>query len=136
MEIKGQKVYDANKPLKINISKRDVQLGGVKNPKTCAAARALCRQKDVTEAAVHLSRTYVKRAGKWERYVTPLALRSEIIAFDRGGEFDPGDYTLASPHPHIRLGSKRKPTRTGTHPQRGSRIKPHIVSGVRVHAPK
>jgi hypothetical protein len=142
MEIDGVKVRDADpdEALTLHITQRDVKSGSAKNAKACAAAKALCRQEGCEAARVHLSRTYVKRAGTWVRYMTPPPLRSEIIAFDRGGQFSPGDYTLGPVQPIVRFGSearkaymkkyvKRKPS--AKHPQKGNRAKPHVVSNVR-----
>jgi len=98
MEINGKRVVDATKPISIHITQRDATEGGNKNPSTCAAARAV--KRDVPEcvsARVHIGRVYVETPSKWIRYNTPDALRTEIIAFDRGGEFAPGDYKLKVP---------------------------------------
>jgi len=135
------KVVDAKKNLPLHITPRDVRAGTLKDAKTCAAAKALCRMPGVEAARVNLSRTYVKENGKWTRYFTPPPLRNEIIAFDRGGEFAPGDYTLYPVQPivqfknrevraeYMREYNKRKPK--NKHPQKGNRAKPHVVSGVR-----
>lgn len=102
------KVVDAKGKLVIHITKSDVARGNVKDAKTCAAAKALCRADDVEAAQVYIGRTYVKRAGKWVRYATPPSLRNEIIAFDRGGTFEPGDYTLTPVQPVVRYSNRAK----------------------------
>lgn len=133
MEINGVKVKDANKSLRLNITKNDVKLGATKDAASCAAARALCRLPEVEQARVHLGRTYLKMGEQWVRFQTPDALRSEIIAFDRGGQFAPGEYTLMKIQPSqrasVRRANKRPENRNGTRPQK--RIKPHVVEGVR-----
>lgn len=131
MKIRGNKIKDAKKEIALTITNRDCRLGNSKEPSTCAAARALCRQEHVAEALVHLSRTYLKRGEVRFRYETPPALRSEIVSFDRGGGFEPGEYRLIPPRPSFRGGSKRKSGKSGTHPQRGNKGHRHIVSGVR-----
>src|SRR5689334_17574200 len=127
-------VQDARKPMMLTITKEDCKNGDPKHPQTCAAARALQREFRAKEVRVHLSRVYIKTTpDKWTRYTVPKSLRSEIIAFDRGGAFAPGEYYLQAARPSIRLGSKRKKPskRNGTHPQRGRRASRHMVVDVR-----
>jgi hypothetical protein len=138
MKIAGTKVVDANKKINLRITKRDCSTGSLKDPSACAAAKALCRLSDVKECRVHIARVYIKTKDKWVRYATPPSLRSEIIAFDRGGTFAPGDYPLAPVQPTVRLGAKprkrydySKGPRHGK-PQ-GKRSKPHVVKGIRSH---
>lgn len=133
MKIAGTKVVDAKAPISLKITKRDCSTGSLKDPSACAAAKALCRLSDVKECRVHISRVYIKANGKWVRYGTPPALRSEIIAFDRGGKFEPGTYRLAAVQPTVRFGvRKTKPNRRdGSRPQK--RYKPHVVKGIRSH---
>ncbi len=91
MKINDIDVIDATKKLTIRITEEDVKKGGLKNAKACAAARAIKRIGHFKNARVHISRTYVQnKAGDWVRYTTPAALRREIVAFDRGGSFEPG----------------------------------------------
>lgn len=137
MEIAGKKVVDATKPLKIVITKRDVQNGDTKDPGACAAARAIMRQERCTKARVHLGRTYLMKEDKWVRYQTPKAIRTEIVAFDRGATFAPGEYTLTPVAPSAREAFRKKQG-TGTDTGRSrhgkvkiARKKYHAVSGVR-----
>lgn len=148
MEINGKKVVDATKKIKINISKRDTIEGDNKNPSSCAAARAA--KRDVPEcinARVHIGRVYVEHKDKWVRYFTPEALRTEIIAFDRGGSFQPGQYELKPPsktETEEYRNAFRKSSGTSTNRNASSTkatkrrqkikiavIKRHAVSGVR-----
>jgi hypothetical protein len=94
MEINGKPVVDASRKLTINITKADTIKGGNKDPGACAAARACIRTPKTLSARVHLGRVYIEQKDKWLRFQTPGALRSEIIAFDRGGKFEPGEYKL------------------------------------------
>jgi hypothetical protein len=128
-------VQDARKPMVLTITKADCKNGDPKHPNSCAVARSLQREFRAKEVRVHLARVYIKTSpDKWTRYIVPKSLRSEIIAFDRGGEFAPGEYYLSAARPSVQLGAKRKvPKRkTGTHPQRArSNKKYHIVTDVR-----
>jgi hypothetical protein len=89
-----KRVVDATEPLTVRITSADVRSGAKKSPSTCAAAKALCRTAHVDAAQVYVGRTYVLQGKTWTRYRTPRSLRTEIIAFDRGGAFAPGEYTL------------------------------------------
>lgn len=142
MKIDGQTVVDAKKPLKLRITKTDCKLGKSKKAASCAAARCLLRLPEVEAARVHISRTYVKIDNKWKRFDTSKPLRSEIIAFDRGGSFEPGEYLLnpVSPSQRAKIGTRQgssakgardKGSKTRTPMQR--RAKPHTVGGIREH---
>lgn len=136
MKIQGINVVDANEELELTITERDCQLGKTKSSRECAAARALRRECKAEKAFVHFSRAYVLKEGKWLRFNVPPALRSEVVAFDRGGEFAPGDYVLKKVQPTVRLDApiKRKAgPRNGKKPQNGNRPKRpyHQVIGVR-----
>jgi hypothetical protein len=136
MKIDGMKVVDAKRKFSVVIRRGDVASADKKAPATCAAAKALSRLPKVSEARVHLSRTYLQIGNRWVRYRTPLALRAEIIAFDRGGTFDAGVYKLETIHDDARLGKRRKRyPETGRKPTAGNRGKNHRMTGVRPHAP-
>lgn len=99
MKIGGIPIVDATKKMKVTILPVDVRRGDNKNPDGCAAARACVRQiNGVVAAKVHIARTYLKfkdkktKKEKWVRFGTPASVRGEIIGFDRGGSFEPGDY--------------------------------------------
>lgn len=96
LKIDGLPVHDATKSIVLSIGALDVPKSKERNPASCAAARACIRTLDAEAARVHLSRIYIKLPGKkaWLRFRTPGSLRSEIIAFDRGGRFVPGEFTL------------------------------------------
>ena len=147
MEINGKKVVDATRKLKINISPRDATEGATKDPASCAAARAAKRDiPHCISARVHIGRVYVELKDKWVRYFTPESLRTEIIAFDRGGSFQPGEYELNPPSKAETEESRkkyRKETRDQStrnrsrHPAQSPRktliakVKRHNVTGIR-----
>lgn len=138
MKIKGAPVKDATRELHIQITDRDVKEGAKKNATSCAAAHALVRTGVCDQARVHVNRTYIKKGDKWLRFKTPPALRSEIVAFDRGGSFEPGEYKLMPLSPSQKTGIKRK--HDAAMPERSRKSKgikppqkrkPHITTGVR-----
>lgn len=132
--IDGLPILDAKKPLVLKINENDINKADRKEPADCAVARACRRDLHVKEVRVHLGRVYLRQnAGNWLRYMTPRALRSEIIAFDRGGAFAPGEFTLSAPSPAKKTGkaqgSKTNKTRRGGKGK--SRRPPHVVTDVR-----
>lgn len=95
MHIDGKPVKNLTKKIDITITAVDCKTGQTKDPGGCAAAKAIVREvPGCTAARVHLSRTYLQVGDKWLRAHTPMALRSEIVAFDRGGSFEPGEYVI------------------------------------------
>lgn len=95
MKINGKKVVDAKKPTTIHITPKDIAAGDNKNPSGCAAARAAEHSiEGCISARVHVGRVYIEQESQWVRYNTSNALRTEVVTFDRGGQFEPGAYTL------------------------------------------
>ena len=130
-EIDGLPVVDAKRPVSFTIGDRDILGADTKEPGNCAVARACRRELSVIEARVHLSRIYLRtNKSNWVRYVTPTKVRSEIIAFDRGGQFDPIEVKLHAPAKNERLGT---PRRGGKASGRGKkRVRAyHITTNVR-----
>lgn len=146
MNIKGKRVVDATKPLTLKITKTDVKNGQSKLPDSCAAAVTAKRQcKGSLGVRVHLSRVYVEYPDKIVRYFTPASLRTEIISFDRGHEFEPGEYTVAAPYETNKLGVKRKGQVVQSQRPKGRSDRPdrprlrapqHMIAGVRARAPR
>jgi hypothetical protein len=93
--IDGLDVHNASTAIRLNVTAADIKKGAPKNPNACAIALAAVRQiKGATAAKVHLSCVYVMIRGEWRRYRTPEYATREIVAFDRGGTFIPGEYDL------------------------------------------
>lgn len=133
--IDGQPVGNAAMAIRLTITEKDIAKGAPKNPNACAVALAAVRQiKGVTAAKAHLSCVYLLRDGHWQRYSASKAIRDEIIVFDRGGKFYPGEYDLL-PVPTASLIRKVRQIR-GEGPRRRTtkRRKPHHIEGVRESA--
>lgn len=140
--IAGKPVVNAKKTVTLHISPMDAKKGNVKDPGACAAARAAIRAvPNCIAARIHIGRAYLLgKDGKWMRYKTPESLRGEIIAFDRGGKFQPGDYTLRPMSPSD-MGPHRVKNFTSSNVNRsGKKDAPtksprkfHVVKGVRQH---
>lgn len=136
LKIDGRPVKDAKKEIHVTISPRDVKAGSLKNATMCAAAQALVRTGVCEQARVHVNRTYIKKGDKWLRFKTPPALQKEIVAFDRGGSFEPGEYKLLPLPPSDNTAARKKRAFIAPkHPPIKGRVvkkrKPHITTGVR-----
>jgi hypothetical protein len=135
--IDGLPVIDMKEPLVIHITEQDVRRGNTKDPGGCAAARACIREKHADAARVHVSRTYLKVGKEWHRYATPPSLTKQIIKFDVGGQFDPGDYRLTGIPKTKVLTGKRQGGLTAAQRSRKDKKKRkrhyNVVSGLRAH---
>lgn len=95
MEINGKPVLNGKKRWMLSIDQVDIKGGRNKDPGGCAAARAILREhKEIKSVRVHIGRIFVEHEKHWERFQTPESLRSEVVAFDRGGSFMPGTHTI------------------------------------------
>lgn len=124
-------VVDAKRPLRLTVSKNDCVRGDPKDPSQCALARAAKRELHVLEARVHLSRIYLRtNQHNWVRYVTPSRVRQEIVAFDRGGTFEPLTFDLKPAAAGERLGTPRRGGKaTGTKPKRSYHVTKNVRTG-------
>ena len=132
--IRGKKVINAKRRVTLQISAHDARTGASKEPQSCAAAKAAMRGvPNCVEAKIHIGRAYLldKKHDKWVRYKTSDALRSEIIAFDRGGKFEPGEYDLIPLAPSDIKPHSRGRASKGTGGIAKSARKLHLVKGVR-----
>lgn len=137
--IAGRPVVNGLRKVQLHISPADVKNGNTKDPGACAAARAAMREiPNCIAARIHLGRAYLlKKDNKWYRYKTPEALRSEIIAFDRGGKFEAGDYELRPMSPSDMEPKRKNVSRSETNratpgsPPSKTPRKLHVVRGVR-----
>jgi hypothetical protein len=123
-------VRDATKPLNIEVTKRDINSSAVKNHKDCALAVACKRAEAVDGAIVAVRAAYIIKGDAATRYHIPESVAREIIAFDRSGEFAPGQYRLLKPiH---KLGD---PAGTGSNNRKAQPVKKrpfrHITTGIR-----
>ena len=105
----GRDVIDAKKSIEIEVTEQDTKHADHRNHTNCVMARA-CMKQEGTDAIVHVSRIYLKVKDKdlWIRYGVDGTLRTEIIAFDRGGYFAPGIYKLHKLQPCKRLGADKR----------------------------
>jgi hypothetical protein len=135
LQIDDLPVLDAKKSVKLIVTEEDVKGGNPKKPNTCAVAKACMRQMHVKEVRVHLGRVYVRSNNlNWQRFITSRAMRTEVIAFDRGGRFAPGEYILKKITPAAATGKQQgsdKKTKKRSK-SKGIRRAYHVVTDVRV----
>ena len=124
----GLPVVDATRGLALHVTSVDIKGASKKNPAMCAAARAGQRELK-TDVRVFISRTYVKKADHWVRYKTPESASREIVSFDRGSSFEPGEYIIRPLPESERLGQyKGKSTQTGNGKKRNPS---HVTAMIR-----
>lgn len=134
--IENLPIVDAKTPFTLRITKDDIKRASRKEPDLCAVARS-CHRGGAIEVRIHLARAYLRfNKANWQRYTVPLGLRTEIVAFDRGGEFTEGEWVLAPPRPSARLtgkrtgGKKDRYNHASKNPNRKKRAR-HVVTDVR-----
>lgn len=123
-------IINAKKPAVLHITKADLKQASRhrKDPTWCVIACAARRELGAENVRIHLSRMYILQGTKWLRYMTPKSLRGEIIAFDRGGDFSPGEFWLAPPAPSKQTGRQQGSDKTEYMKPRNPR---HITENVR-----
>jgi len=127
--IGGRNVVDSTRSIQIEITEQDTQLASRKDHGNCAVARA-CMKQEGTDAIVHISRVFLKMKNKdiWVRYIVKNDLRTEIVSFDRGGNFEPGIFKLHRIQPAQKLGISHK---RASGPRVSKRKAPTTLHGVR-----
>ena len=94
VKINGLPVRNGKQSISIMVTPQDIKRAVVKDPTNCVAALACRRELGCTEARIHVGRAYLRYNNHWDRYLTTPNLRAELIAFDRGAKFTPGEYVL------------------------------------------
>jgi hypothetical protein len=134
--IDGKPVANASMALRLNVTEDDIKRGAPLNPYACAIALAARRQPDIVAAKVHLSCLYLlgKRKKHWLRYRVPEYATREIVAYDRGGRFVPGEIDL-QPISTRELVRRVERIRGATPKKRGRKPRPrHMTQDVRASA--
>lgn len=122
------KVVDARRGIAIRVEPEDIKGSTKKKHEACALARACKRTMRLDGAIISRSRAYLIRGRIATRYILPPSVEREIVSFDRGVGFAPGEYELAGIDREHKQG--RKINGGGKHT--GTRPKPrHLTTGVR-----
>lgn len=138
MKIDGAQVVNGTYPIRFVITPSDIRASKPKDPTNCAAARACKRQLMVSEVRIHLQRVFLKVGNEWLRFYTPNSLRREIIQFDRGHGFEPGEHVLRplTKTKLARFGKRQGSSTNDNQKRHKARKKLHITPGVRGFAPR
>lgn len=134
LSLNGLPILDAKKPTIVVVNKNDIARASRKDPTDCPFARAIRRELHACDAQVYLGRTYVKtNKGSYTRYRTPPAMRTELITFDRGGKFEPGEYVMGAipPTQRKKVAKAKRAERKKTARRARSRRKYSVVGNVR-----
>lgn len=115
------KVKDATKPLDVVVDKSDINNSKIKNHRECVFAHACKRIENIDGAIIAIKSAYIIKGDIAIRYTIPDFLAREIIAFDREGKFEPGDYSLNEPAPSYRLNKPKPPRKQRKDLRKGSR---------------
>src|SRR5215472_13944922 len=100
------KVRDADDPVFIEVSDKDVKTSHRKDHNECAFAVACKRQEGLQGVIIAKSTAYLVKQRVAIRYEVPGSVAKEIVSFDRGSEFLPGSYSLRPFSKGTRLGER------------------------------
>lgn len=103
-----ESVEDATDAIEIEVTKADAASKAVRNHQACAMAVACKRKFHLQDIIISRSVAYLIRRNVATRYILPEHVSREVVAFDRGGSFAPGTYTLNAPPLADRLDSPRQ----------------------------
>lgn len=101
-----ESVEDAKQDVTIKVTARDIAWAAKKNHNHCALARACEQHIGVDAAIVSRATAYLICGSKATRYHMSGAAAREVVAFDRGAGFTPGEYILKAPTPTMRMGAR------------------------------
>jgi len=122
-------VKDATSNARIEVTKADEANSKKKSHKTCAMAVACKRKFHLDGVIISANMGYLIKGTQARRFELPPSVRSEVVSFDRGGGFEPGEYELSkpshkigTPRPHGNSDKRTRPERKFRHKTGGIRI--------------
>lgn len=124
-----KEVRDSDKPLIVNVTRRDCEKASAKMPDECAVAKSL--QKKHTGAIISMTTSYVIDEDKAVRYKTPMSVNKELVSFDRSKVFAPGEYILKAPSKHEKLGPRERPQYSKSRNKNTAKRVYHRTVGIR-----
>lgn len=123
------KIVDLRRPMKMEVTSKDVSKSKKKDHNNCAMAEACKRKLKLDGVIVSINRGYLIKGKKAIRFNIPESVSREIISFDRGAEFAPGDYRLDPIPKTQRLGTSSSDKRN--HPRNRPNVKMHKTDNIR-----
>lgn len=112
------KIVDGRQAMAIEVQKADITRKGMKEPESCAFAKACARQIPGAVAAFFFKTSaWIQYEDRVERYILPPSAQKEIVSFDRSGIFAPGNYQLSPPRKgqSLKASRRRSKARSGRH---------------------
>ncbi len=114
------RVMDAKAHMNIEVTKHDDSVATKKAHKGCAMAVACKRKLNLDGVIISVKTAYMIKGKKAIRFIVPEHVSREVVSFDRGGHFEPGEYSLNKPTSTHRLGegghySGKHSGKSGTH---------------------
>lgn len=123
------KVEDSKKDAMIEVLPQDIKSSTVRNHNACALAVACKRKLKADGIIISVSKAYIIKGTKAVRFDLAESAAREIVAFDRDGRFEPGEYKLSKPPKYHALGrTERGPHLSNGHKRKGFR---HMTGGIR-----
>jgi hypothetical protein len=120
-------VKDASKDLIFKVTETDVRKARHKDHLECVLARA-CKRSFGVSTIMALKTCYIIQGNTAIRYKVPERAAREIVAFDRGASFSPGEYRFKAPSKREKLGVSHRPS--GKKPYKKS-VKRYRTSDIR-----
>lgn len=105
---KVKSVRDADDDLMVEVTSKDEKASKRKDHNECAMATAIKRQERATSVIISSRTAYVIKGTEAVRYKVPEAVGKEVVSFDRGSSFEPGDYKLKAMPKSGRLGARQE----------------------------
>lgn len=124
-------VFDAKKPVSIEVTAADCKSSRRKSPDSCALAKAF--QKEYDGSVVSLSVAYLIKGDKAFRYKVPNAIARELVSFDRHHDFAEGTYRLNAPNATEKLQPLKRKLNPHRHAKKYSKnkVRSHKTAGIR-----
>jgi hypothetical protein len=126
-------IEDSSECVEIEVTKQDDKTATKKDHKTCAMAVACKRKLGLDGVIISINTAYLVKGRTAKRYRLPVSVAREVVSFDRGGGFAPGQYRLSRVPKSLRLDAK-KPRRKLGRGKTGGADKEfiHHTAGIRV----
>lgn len=125
-------VVDAKRPVRIEVTEQDATKKGIKNHESCAMAVACKRKFNLDGVVISRSTAYLVKGRKARRFKLSPSVSREIVSFDRGAGFAPGNYHLTTFPETQRLGSRRETSTDGNGTGNGfPKNFRHVTTGIR-----
>jgi len=106
-------VTDADDDLMVEVNEKDGKVSRRKDHNECAMAVAVRRQEKASSVIISSRTAYVIKGTEAVRYKVPEAVGKEVVSFDRGSSFEPGDYKLKAMPKSGRLGARQERADSG-----------------------